>query len=189
MRELSQMLSDVPLTFFSLADVGIVDEPEENGKTYKENSQIKALFYSKESGMPAIADDGGLEIAALDGAPGIKSRRWLGPETTEKDLITYMKKIAQALPDDNRKAYFKTVVSLAFPDGRVTSFSGSVEGIIAKEPSFKFEIGYPYRSFFYMPKLGKYFFEDEFTEEEMKHYNHRYKALQKLKVLLKKELL
>lgn len=188
LRELSQMLSDIPVKFVSLAEVGIKEEPEENGKTYEENSQIKALFYAKKSGLPAIADDGGLEITALGGAPGIKSRRWLGPYTTEKDIHKHMIKLAKELPEDKRQAFFKTVVSLAIPDGRVTSFSGEVEGIIAKEPSFKYEPGYPYRSFFFIPKIGKYFFENEFTSEEMEHYNHRYKAIKGLKNLLRKKL-
>src|SRR5258708_38727160 len=124
LREISQLLAEVPLELVSLSDVGITDEPEETGKDYTENSQLKAIFYSKESGLPAIADDGGIEIMALDGAPGLKSHRWLGPDTTEEDIISHMKKLAKTLPDDNRRAFFKTVVSLAFPDGRVISFTG-----------------------------------------------------------------
>jgi len=189
LHELSLFLQDLSLQLVSLTDVGITDEPEENGKDYTENSQIKALFYSKESGLPAIADDGGLEIIALGGAPGLKSHRWLGPDTTEEDIVAHMKKIAKALPDDNRQAFFKTVVSLGFPDGRAKSFYGEVEGIIAKEPSLKYEQGYPYRSFFFVPKLHKYYFETELTPTELKNYNHRYNAVQKLKKYLQQELL
>jgi XTP/dITP diphosphohydrolase len=189
LRELSELLSDLPLQFVSLSDVGITDEPEENGNDYKENSRIKALYYSKESGLPAVADDGGLEIAALGGAPGLKSHRWLGPQTTEEDLISHMKKVAKELPDNNCKAFFKVVLSLGFPDGRVTSFSGKIEGVITREPFFKYEPGYPYRSFFFIPALNKYYFEDELTPDELMKYNHRYKAAQKLKELLKRELL
>src|SRR5882724_9435877 len=150
LHELSLFLKDLPLQLVSLRDVGITDEPEENGKDYTENSQIKALFYSKKSGLPAIADDGGLEIMALGGAPGLRSHRWLGPDTTEEDIVVHMKKLAKTLPDDNRQAFFKTVVTLAFPDGKVKSFPGVVEGIIAKEPSSKYEPGYPYRTFFFV---------------------------------------
>lgn len=186
-RELSEFLSDLPVDLVSLADVGISDEPEENGKTYIENSQLKALFYSKKSGLPAVADDGGLEITALDGAPGLFSRRWLGPESTEKDILSHMRKLAKTLPDNKRQAFFKTVVSLAFPNGEVKSFGGEIEGIIAKEPFFKYAVGYPYRSFFFLPALNKFYFENELTPEEMKKYNHRYKAVQKLKKVLQKE--
>jgi len=188
LHELSLFLEDVQVQLVSLRDVGITDEPEETGKDYTENSQLKALFYSKKSGLPAIADDGGLEIMALDGAPGLRSHRWLGPETTEEDIIAHMKKVAKTLPDDNRQAFFKTVVSLGFPDGVVKSFSGSVEGIIAKEPAEKYEPGYPYRSFFFVPKLNKFYFETELTPLELKRFNHRYKAVQELKKYLQKEL-
>lgn len=188
LHELSLFLKDVPVQLVSLRDVGITDEPEETGKDYIENSQLKALFYSKESGLPAIADDGGLEIMALGGAPGLKSHRWLGPDTTEEDIIAHMKKLAKTLPDDNRQAFFKTVVSVGFPDGRAKSFSGSVEGIIAKEPAEKYEPGYPYRSFFFVPKLNKFYFETELTPSELKQFNHRYKAVQEVKKYLQKEL-
>jgi XTP/dITP diphosphohydrolase len=185
LKELSQLLSDLPIELVSLADVGITNEPEENGKDYTENSQIKALFYSKESGLPAIADDGGLEIMALGGAPGLKSHRWLGPSTTEKDIYEHMLMIAKNIPDDNRQAFFKVVLSLAYPNGTVISFPGEIEGTISKTPSDKYEQGYPYRSFFYLPKLQKFYIEDELTPEEIKKYHHRYKAVQDLK----KELL
>ena len=188
-RELSAFLSDMPVKLVSLADVGITEEPEENGKTYTENSQIKALFYSKKSGLPAVADDGGLEITALDGAPGILSRRWLGPESTEKDILFRMKKLAKTLTENNRQAFFRTVVSLAYPNGKVKSFGGEVEGVISKEPFFKYAQGYPYRSFFFLPELDKFYFENELTPEEMKKYNHRYKAVQELKKTLQKEFL
>src|ERR1700759_1594961 len=114
-KELSAFLSGAPFLLVSLSDVGITEEPEENGKTYTENSQIKALFYSKESGLPAVADDGGIEIMALNGAPGIKPKRWLGPDATEQDLLAHMTTVAKELPENNRQAFFKTVVSLAFP--------------------------------------------------------------------------
>ncbi len=188
LHELSLFLSDLPLKIVSLTDIGISDEPEETGKDYTQNSQLKALFYSKKSGMPAVADDGGLEIMALDGAPGLKSHRWLGPDTTEKDIVAHMKKLAKTLPVDNRQAFFKTVVSLAFPDGRVESFAGEVEGIIVKKPSMKYEPGYPYRSFFFVPQLNKFYFETELTPQELKQFNHRYKAVQELKKVLQKEL-
>lgn len=189
LHELSLFLEDLQLQLVSLKDVGITEEPEENGNNYTENSQIKALFYSKKSGLPAIADDGGLEIMALGGAPGLKSHRWLGPDTTEEDIVAHMKKLAKTLPDDNRQAFFKTVVTLGFPDGKTKSFSGVVEGMIAKEPSLKYEHGYPYRTFFFVPKLNKFYFETELTPDELKKFNHRYKAVQELKKYLQKELL
>lgn len=180
LREYKDFLVDLPAELVSLSDVGIDDDIEETGKTYKENSKAKALFYAKKSGLPAIADDGGLEINALGGAPGVKSRRWLGHEASDEELIIHMMKVSKKLPENNRKATFRLVVSLAIPNGKVWSRMGEVEGIIAKKPHMKLLHGYPYRSFFYLPDVQKYYHESELTETEMKKYNHRYKAVQKL---------
>ena len=188
LKEISFFLKDLPLELLSLSDVGITDDVEEKGKTYKENSQMKALFYAKKSGLPAISDDGGLEIVAYGGAPGLKSRRWLGQNSTEEDIVNHMVKVAKELPDDNRKAYFKTVLSLALPNGKAWSVDGEIEGIIAEKPYLKLLKGYPYRSFFYLPKIKKYYHEKELTDKEQKLYNHRYIALQKLMPIIKKEL-
>src|SRR3989338_1265304 len=188
LKEISNFLKDLPLKIVSLSDLGINDHVEEVGKNYEENSQLKALFYSKKSGLPTIADDGGIEISALDGAPGINSKRWLGKDSTEQDIINHMIKVARELPDDNRQAFFKTVISFALPNGKVWSVSGEVEGIIARKPYLKLLKGYPYRSFFYLPKIKKYYHEDQLDAVEEKEYNHRYKALQKLKPTIIKEL-
>lgn len=188
LKEISIFLKDLPLEIVSLKDVGIADDVNEVGNSYQENSQMKALFYAKKSGIPAIADDGGLEIVALDGAPGIKSRRWLGEKSTEQDIIDHMIKLAKELPENNRKAFFKTVISLALPNGKVWSVDGEIEGIIVQEPYLKALRGYPYRSFFYLPELNKYYHEDQLTQEEEKVYNHRRKAIEKLKPILGEEL-
>ena len=193
LKEISGFLSDLPagrqglpLEIVSLEDIGIADDVEETGKTYKENSQLKALYYARKSNLPAISDDGGLEIVAFGGAPGLHSKRWVGDDSTDEKIIEHMKKIAKELPDDNRKAFFRVVLSLAFPNGKVWSVTGEIEGIIAEKPFLKLLIGYPYRSFFYLPELKKYYHEQELTIEEQKLYNHRYIALQKLKPILKK---
>lgn len=186
LMELKTFLQDLPIQLVSLSDLGIIDDIEETGKTYKENSQKKAVFYAKKSNLPAIADDGGLEIDALDGAPGVRSRRWLGYEATDEVLLEHLAKIAKSLSSNNRKAWFKTVVSFALPNGKVWSVSGEVEGVIAEKPHVKILKGYPYRSFFYLPKIKKYYHEDQLSEEEQKLYNHRYKAIEKLKPIIKK---
>jgi XTP/dITP diphosphohydrolase len=188
LKEISNFLSDLPLQIISLSDLNIKDDFEENGKTYEENSQAKAIFYAKKSGLPAIADDGGIEIAALNGAPGIKSKRWLGKKSTEEDIINHMIKVAKELPSNNKTAFFKTVISFALPDGKVWSVTGEIEGIIAEKPYLKALAGYPYRSFFYLPQIKKYYHEDQLTNEEQKEYNHRYKAIEKLKPIIKKNI-
>lgn len=187
-HEFKTFLSDLPIKIVSLDDLHLGDDIEEDGRTYKENSQKKAIFFAKKSKLPAIADDGGIEIDALHGKPGIKSRRWLGYEATDEELITYMTNIATNLPNNNRGAEFKTVVSFALPNGEVWSKTGTVQGIIAAKPHLKTLQGYPYRSFFYLPKIKKFYFEAELTNDEQKLYNHRYNAVQNLKPIIKKAL-
>ncbi len=184
LAEISGILKNFPVELVSLRDVGITDDVEETGATYEENSHLKALFYAKKSGLPAIADDGGIEISALGNKPGVKSRRWLGYDASDEELIEHMKKVSKELPEDNRKAWFRTVMSLALPDGQVWSVSGEVEGIIAKNPHMSLSKGYPYRSFFFLPEIGKYYHEVELTEKEQKVYNHRYKAIKELSSII-----
>ena len=187
-QELSEFLADLPVQLVSLKDLGITDDIEEKGQTYEENSRAKAMFYAQKSGLPAIADDGGIEISALDGAPGVHSRRWLGFEATDEDLIRHMIQVSKDLPDNNREAFFKTVVSFALPDGRTWSIPGEVKGIIAKKPLLKKLKGYPYRSFFFLPEINKYYHEDQLSPAEQKIYNHRFKAIQELKPIILKNL-
>jgi XTP/dITP diphosphohydrolase len=188
LKEISLFLSDLPFEIVSLSDVGIKDFAQETGNNYQENSQLKALFYSEKAGLPTIADDAGIEIDALNGAPGLRSSRWLGNKSSEEDIAKYMLKFAKDLPDDKRRAIFKTVISFALPDGKVWSSTGKVEGIIARKPYLKTLKGYPYRSFFYLPQINKYYHEDQLTRSQQKAYNHRYKAIEKLIPVLKKEL-
>lgn len=180
LREFKSFLSELPVEVVSLRDVGITEDVEENGKSYEENSRKKALFYAKKSGLVTISDDGGIEIEALNFEPGIRSRRWLGYEATDEELVKHMIKISKDLPDDNRTAYFRTIVSVATPHDRVFQQFGEVKGVIAKKPFLKLNKGYPYRSFFYLPEINKYYHESDLSQEEEKIYNHRYKAIQKL---------
>lgn len=188
LAEISQFLKDLNVELLSLNDVGIDEDVEETGKTYKENSQKKALFYAKLSSLPAVSDDGGLEIKVLGGAPGLKSRRWLGYHGTDEELIEHLKKVVSEIPQDKRQAAFKTVVSFALPSGKVWSALGEVEGIVTSEPKMKILEGYPYRSFFYIPQINKFYHESDLSAEEQKLYNHRYKAITKLKEIIKKKL-
>lgn len=189
LKEFTNFLQDLSLEFLSLKDVGIFTDVEEAGKTYKENSELKATFYAKKSNLPAIADDGGLEIDFLNGAPGLQSKRWVGKNSTDKKIIEHMKKISQNLPDNNRNASFKISLSLALPNGKVWTVEDKVDGIIAKKPYLKLSKGYPYRSFLYIPELKKFYHEDQLSDRELKLYNHRYKAVQKLKPIIIKELI
>lgn len=184
--EFKEFLKKLSLEMVSLKDLNILEDIEEDGKTYEENSKKKALFFAKISNLPTLADDGGIEISALNNEPGVKTRRWLGHHSTDKELINHMLKISKTLPDNNRKARFITYVSLALPDGKVWSTGGKVDGIISKKPKQSFMKGYPFRSFFYLPKIKKFFYENKLSKEEQRLYNHRYKAVKKMKPIIEK---
>ncbi|MEK7188669.1 MAG: non-canonical purine NTP pyrophosphatase, partial [Patescibacteria group bacterium] len=165
--EIKNFLSDLSLEMVSLSDLKIGENIEEEGKTYAENSAKKAIFYAKLSGLPAIADDGGIEIAALKGAPGVRSRRFFGKEgreATDDEIIEAMKQIAESLTE-NRIAYFRTVITLALPTGETFQVEGEVKGIIARKPLLELLKGYPYRSFFYLPQIKKYYHEAELSDK------------------------
>jgi XTP/dITP diphosphohydrolase len=187
LAEIRSFLTGLNLNILSLKDVRIDDDIEEHGQSYSENSLIKAKFYAKKSGLSVISDDGGIEIAALNNEPGVQSKRWIGENATEEDLVRHMIKVSKDLPDNNRYATFRTVVTFINQGGRAYQQEGSIEGIIAEKPHLKLLRGYPYRSFFFLPEIGKYYHENELTEDEMKTCNHRYKAIQKLIPTILKE--
>lgn len=186
--DFTKLFSDLPLQVIFLKHLNLTDMQEEDGENYLENSQKKALFYAQKSGLPTIAEDGGLEIVALDNAPGLHSKRWLGENMNEENLINHLHAVAQKLPDSNRDAYFKTVVSFALPAGFVWSGKGEIKGIIAKKPHTKMLSGFPYRSFFFLPQLNKYFYESELTSEEITQHSHRHKAVAKLKPVMREKI-
>lgn len=188
LAEIKEYLSDVPVEFVSLADVGITQEVVEDGTTYEYNSQKKAVEYAKLSGLPAISDDGGLEIDALGGLPGVDSKYFGGKDGSDEGIIKKMMEVSAAIPDDNRGAKFIAVLSLALPTGEVWSERSEVALKIAKKPLLKLLKGFPYRSFLIVPPINKYYHESELTVDERKEYNHRYKALMKLKKLIHEKL-
>lgn len=186
--EFKKLLSGLPIELVSLVDLGITQDFEEKGETFAENSEEKARHYAKLSGLMALSDDGGLEIEALDGAPGVHSKRWAGEDATDEMILAKMKEVAESLPDENRGATFSSVVTIAFPDGSIIQERGIVKGVIAKTPRQNLLKGFPYRSYLYLPELKKYYHDDDLSEEEKKMYNHRYKAVERLKPRLIKAL-
>ena len=126
LTELSEFLKEFETV--SLTDIGIDEDVEEDGKTFEENSQKKALFYANRSHLPTLSDDGGLEIDALGGQPGVRSRRWLGHEGTDEELKAHLRDVIKNLPEDKRSARFTTVLSFALPSGQVWSERAEVLG-------------------------------------------------------------
>jgi XTP/dITP diphosphohydrolase len=188
--EIRHFLSDLPVTLVSLSDVGITAQAEEHGTTFDENAIAKAKFYSDLSGMPALADDGGFEIDALNGEPGIKSHRWIHQdrEDTDEELINYTIEKLRGLPRAQRGAQLRLVMALVLLDGSVHTVEEKVRGIVAEKPSEKRVSGFPYRSLLYFPEINKYYDYQEFTPEEAEKYNHRRRAVERLKPIIQKWL-
>lgn len=188
--EIKKCLVDLPLQLLSLADLKIKEKPKEDAPTFLENAKHKAEFYCRKSQLPTISDDGGLEIDILNGEPGVKSRRWLkGKEATDEELINYTLKKLQGVPLEKRGAQLRTVLALALLNGKIYTSEGKVRGVIAQKPHPIRTAGFPFRSLLFIPAIGKFYHKNDLTEQENLKYNHRLKALQKFKRIIKKEIL
>ncbi len=187
LKEYKELLNNLPLTPVSLKSLGVKRKPSENGKTFQENAIKKAKFYSKLSGLPSLADDGGLEIDYLKGEPGVKSRRWPGRVAADQELIDFTLERLKGVPWQKRKAQFRAVLALAFPGKKCLIFEGKKRGIILTKPRGKLIPGYPFRSIFYLPKYKKSFNELSFKEEIK--IGHRRRPIKKLVAFLKSEAL
>lgn len=170
------------ITFLSLNDVGVESEPEETGKTFQENSEIKARYYSKITTLPTIADDGGLIIPSLGNQPGVRSRRWPGYQATDEELIKFTLSKLHGFLGEKRIAFLETCVTFYYsshPKGEILIHKQEkIKGRIAEKPSNKPTNGYPFRALFIVDRFNKYY--DDLTEKEHKKINHRYQALKEL---------
>lgn len=139
LREIRALLAPFGVTAQAAPDLGL-GEPEETGQSFLENARIKALAVAQASGLPALADDSGLWVDALNGAPGIYSARWAGPE---KDFPAAMKRIQNELGGSpNRRAHFACALCLAWPDGKTIEVEGRVEGDLTWPPRGEKGFGY-----------------------------------------------
>ena len=144
LREMRELLTPYGIDAVSAGDLGLV-EPVENGATFKENARIKASAAAKASGLPAFADDSGLTVDTLDGDPGIYSARWAGPE---KDFRRAMQVVEDKLRErgarahSQRTAHFVSALCLAWPDGHVEEFEGTVDGTLVWPPRGEKGFGY-----------------------------------------------
>ena len=157
----------------------ILREVEETGKTFEENAMLKAVSGCADSMMPCIADDSGLCVDALDGAPGVYSARFLGEDTPYPEKIARLVELLKNVPEEKRTARFVSAVACVFPDGRRFTVRGECEGKIGFAP--KGDGGFGYDPIFY---VGEKSFA-ELTPEEKDAVSHRGNALRKLKEELK----
>jgi XTP/dITP diphosphohydrolase len=157
-----------------------IAEPEENGATFAENAEIKAIWYAREIGLPCLSDDSGLCVDALEGAPGVYSRRYA--PTNEARITKLLDELQKAGADnpDKRRAKFVCSTALAFPDGRLLSAEGECFGQISLKPSGS--AGFGYDPVFYLPSHGKTM--ADLTPEEKNKISHRSKALKTMANLL-----
>lgn len=190
LTEIKRFLKDLPIELVDLKDVGITDIVEETGKTFEENAILKARYYCQKSGLPTLADDGGFEIDALGGEPGVKSHRWIhgDREDTDEELIAYTLEKLKGLSRANRGAQLRLVLALIFPDGRQFTVEEKTRGVVAEQASEHRTSGFPYRSLLFLPEINKYYDHDLLTPEETDRFNHRKRALDRLKPILKRLL-
>ena len=170
-KEFQEMLKDFPIEIRSLADFGPLPEAIEDGETFDDNAYKKAIHTAKILGFPAIADDSGLVVEALNGAPGVYSARYAGEKATDKENVDKLLQDMQGIK--NRRAAFQCVLSIAVPSGPALTYEGRCEGVLLEER--RGETGFGYDPIFYFEDLGKTF--AECTMEEKNKVSHRGKAL------------
>ncbi|MDY6790191.1 MAG: XTP/dITP diphosphatase [Thermodesulfobacteriota bacterium] len=173
--EIRDMLLDYPVNIKNLDDFGPIPEIEEDGDTFDENAYKKASVTARILGLPALADDSGLLVEALDGAPGVYSARYAGEKATDQQRCE--KLLKQMKGKTNRKAAFECVLSIAVPSGPALTYEARCEGLIAEKPYGN--NGFGYDPVFFFPPLKKTF--AQLTRAEKSRVSHRGKALGELK--------
>ncbi len=172
--EIKDYLKDFPVEIKNLDDFGPIPSVIEDGDTFDDNAYKKASFTARVLGIPALADDSGLTVNALDGAPGVHSARYAGENATNEQL--YTKLIKEMTGKTDRSAAFECVISIAVPTGPALTYEGRCEGIIAEKPSGSG--GFGYDPVFYYPEFKKTF--AELTIEEKSRISHRGMALKEV---------
>ena len=172
----------IELEPISLAEAGITDVAEENADTFCDNALAKARFYFERSKLPTLADDGGLEVDALGGAPGVRSHRWLEVESpTDRALAEEVIRRMEGVPKPRRTARIGAAIALRFDDAGVVRevvAEDSIEGLIAPRVYPEIRQGFPYRAVLWLPESSCYL--GELGEEEEARVSQRRKALLKL---------
>ena len=175
LKEMREILGE-KLELVSLKEAGISVDVEENGSTFEENSLIKARTVCSLTGLPTLADDTGLVVAALNGAPGVYSARYAGIAHNDKANREKLLKELSNVPYEKRTAYFETVISIVYPDGKEITASGKVSGRVLFEEEGS--DGFGYDSIFYSDELKKSF--GNATSSEKNSVSHRSRALKSI---------
>jgi len=173
--EIRDILKDFPITIKNLDDFGPIPEVEEDGQTFDDNAYKKSSFTARTLGLPALSDDSGLCVEALDGAPGVHSARYAGENATDQENCALL--LENLKNEKNRNASFKCVISLALPTGAALTYEGTCDGVILEKPQgFK---GFGYDPLFFYPAFGKTF--AQLSLDEKSQVSHRGKALREFR--------
>ena len=180
--EYGVLLRDFGLRLISLRDAGITAEAPEGAPTFAENARQKARFYFDIAALPTLADDGGLEVDALGGAPGVRSHRWLGDNVDDRALAEEVVRRLAGVEAARRTARLRAAAALIRYDGgsiRETATEAALEGIIAERVYPEIHPGFPYRSVLYLPERGCYLAEVD-DEEAAVNLSQRRIAVDRL---------
>ena len=178
LAEMREILGELGIRVMSQADAGVDVEPEETGTTFEENARIKAAAVMQACGLPAVADDSGLVVEALGGAPGVFSARY-GGESARTDAERSALLLKNMENAEHRAAKFVSVIAVAYPDGRMLTARGECCGEIAREQ--RGSNGFGYDPLFLLPD-GRHM--AELSSEEKNAVSHRGRALRELKRIL-----
>jgi XTP/dITP diphosphohydrolase len=184
LAEIKHILAPLGVEGISLAEAGVQSNPEETGATFEDNARIKAVCGMKATGMPTVADDSGLVVDALHGAPGIYSSRYAGEGASDSDRIKKLLYEMRDVPAGARTARFVCAVCCVFPDGNMITARGECSGSIAFEPIGTG--GFGYDPVFIEATTGRSF--ASLAGEEKDRLSHRGKALDEFVAKLKKRI-
>lgn len=173
LTELSAILSQHGFEIALESEYGLDIDVDETGTTFEENSLLKAEAVMKASGLPVLADDSGLMVDALDGAPGVYSARY-GHKSSDGERTAFLLENMKDVPDEKRTAKFVCVITCLWPDGRKIVARGECPGVITREVHGK--NGFGYDPVFYLPELGMTY--AELPSEQKNAISHRARALQ-----------
>lgn len=183
LRELFALLGDLPLELLTGEDVPFSDVPE-TGRTFRENALLKARAIAQETGLPVLAEDSGLEVEALQGAPGVYSARFAGEGATDEQNIRKLLELLKAVPEGRRRARFVCAAVVRFPEGTELWAEGELRGRIAHEP--RGEHGFGYDPVFIPEGYDRTL--AELGPAVKDRISHRRRALEQLKAKLRERL-
>lgn len=185
-RELAKLVAPLGMEVVSMAEYPHVPEVVEDGETFEDNAVKKAKSVASATGLLTLADDSGLEVDYLGGAPGVHSARFSGEEKDDQANNQKLLRLLEGIPREKRSARFRCVVAIATPEGKVFTASGSCEGVIGTAP--KGDGGFGYDPLFYVPDFGKTFSElDLETKNKISHRGRAFALASEILAGLKDE--